>query len=41
MKPMIDASNNTDRVTCRRLAPMARSNASSRNRWATIIENVL
>ena len=28
-------------MTCRRLAPSARSSASSRVRWATMIENVL
>ena len=31
----------TEAVTCRRLAPIARSNAISRVRWATTIENVL
>ena len=46
--PMIDAtspssvaSTRTDPRTWRRLAPMARSRASSRVRWATRIENVL
>ncbi len=40
-KPSTTASNITERVTCRREAPIARSRASSRLRWATRIENVL
>ena len=39
--PSTTASNITDRVTCRREAPIARSSASSRLRWATRIEKVL
>ena len=35
------ASTSTERMTWRRLAPMARSRAISRVRWATMIENVL
>ena len=35
------ASSSTDRATWRRLAPIARSRASSRLRWATRIEKVL
>lgn len=35
------ASMSTDRMTCARLAPIARSRARSRVRWATTIENVL
>ena len=34
-------SASTERVTCFRLAPSARSRASSRSRWATMIVNVL
>ncbi len=34
-------STRTERSTCRRLAPMARSIAISRERWATMIEKVL
>jgi hypothetical protein len=36
-----NASARTEPSTCRRLAPMARSSAFSRDRWATMIENVL
>ncbi|UIJ35384.1 hypothetical protein LVQ62_03060 [Allobranchiibius sp. GilTou73] len=39
--PVNNASSSTDRRTCLRLAPTARSSASSRSRWATIIEKVL
>ena len=39
--PTTNASAATDRVTCLPEAPSARSNASSRDRWATMIENVL
>ena len=39
--PRTNASTITIRVTCRLLAPSARSSASSRLRWATRIENVL
>ena len=39
--PMIVASSITELRTCRRPAPIARSSASSRTRWAMIIENVL
>ena len=40
-RPMASASMRVAPSTCRRLAPMARSNAVSRLRWATMIENVL
>ena len=36
-----DASISTEPTTWRRRAPSARSSASSRVRWATMIENVL
>ncbi len=39
--PMIPASSSTERRTWVRLAPTARSSASSRSRCATIIANVL
>ncbi len=39
--PTANASTITDVSTCRRLAPSVRSRASSRVRWATMIENVL
>ena len=39
--PMISASRATAVTTCRREAPIARSSADSRVRWATRIENVL
>ena len=39
--PMTRDSPRTAAMTCRRLAPTARSRASSRSRWATMIENVL
>ena len=39
--PMARASTTTDRSTCRRVAPRARSSASSRERWATVIDSVL
>ena len=39
--PTTKASAATDLVTCLPDAPSARSNASSRDRWATMIENVL
>ena len=39
--PITNASTSTDPITCRRLAPTARSSAISRVRWATMIENVL
>ncbi len=40
-RPTMNASAITDNRTCRRLAPRARSRASSRVRWATRIEKVL
>ncbi len=40
-KPVNAASPSTDRRTCFRLAPRARSSASSRVRWATTIVKVL
>ena len=40
-RPTTPASSSTDRATWRRLAPIARSRASSRLRWATRIEKVL
>ena len=39
--PIASASTTTDRSTCRRVAPSARSSASSRERCATVIESVL
>ena len=39
--PVTNASTTTEVMTCPRLAPSARSNASSRVRCATMIENVL
>ena len=39
--PVTNASTTTEVMTCRRLAPIARSSASSRVRCATMIENVL
>ena len=41
MMPTTSASPSTAPRTCRRLAPSARSKASSRVRWATMIEKVL
>ena len=40
-RPTSSASAVTERVTCFPLAPSARSSASSRDRCATMIENVL
>ena len=40
-KPITSASPSTLRSTCRLVAPSVRSSASSRERWATVIENVL
>ena len=39
--PTTRASTNSDRVTCARLAPMARSSAFSRSRWAALMLNTL
>ena len=39
--PMVSASSSTESSTWRRVAPSVRSSASSRARWATVIENVL
>ena len=39
--PMIRDSPRTEAITWRRLPPTARSRASSRSRWATMIEKVL
>ncbi len=39
--PTARASRKIDPSTCPRPAPMARSRATSRVRWATMIENVL
>ena len=39
--PTATASSSTERRTCRRPAPIARSMARSRVRWAMTIENVL
>ena len=39
--PTTSASISTERLTCRPEAPIARSIAMSRVRWATVIENVL
>ena len=39
--PITSDSPSTEPTTCGRLAPTARSNANSRNRCATMIENVL
>ena len=41
MTPSISASKRTERLTCLRLAPSARSRPSSRVRWATSIWKVL
>ena len=41
MSPTATASTSIELMTCRRLAPIARSRAFSRCRWATRIENVL
>ena len=41
INPVTNASTTTEVMTCRRLAPIARSSASSRVRCATMIENVL
>ena len=40
-RPMVSASSSTELSTWRRVAPSVRSSASSRARWATVIENVL
>ena len=40
-KPTTSASPSTLASTWRRVAPSVRSSASSRERWATVIENVL
>ena len=39
--PIASASSPTDQSTCPRDAPIARSSADSRVRWAMMIENVL
>ncbi len=39
--PITSDSVSTDRSTWRRLAPSARSSASSRERWATVMDSVL
>ena len=39
--PITSDSVRTDRSTWRRLAPSARSSASSRERWATVMDRVL
>ena len=39
--PVNSASTMTERVTCLRFAPIARSSAVSFVRWATVIEKVL
>ncbi len=39
--PTTSASPRTVRSTCRRIAPIVRSMANSRMRWATVIEKVL
>ena len=39
--PITSASSSTERSTWRRLAPIVRSIANSRVRWATVIANVL
>ena len=41
MRPMIPASATWLANTCRRDAPMARSRASSRVRWVSVMVNVL
>ncbi len=41
MNPVTAASNRTVRVICRLLAPIARNSASSRPRWARMIQKVL
>jgi hypothetical protein len=38
--PITNASTSTERSTCRRVAPSVRSVASSRVRWAIVIESV-
>ena len=40
-RPIVSASSSTEVSTWRRVAPSVRSSASSRARWATVIENVL
>lgn len=40
-RPSSSASTSTDRLTCLRLPPTARSRPISRVRWATSIEKVL
>ena len=40
-RPITNASSNTERKTCRRVAPSVRRVASSRVRWAIVIESVL
>jgi hypothetical protein len=40
-RPITNASSTIERSTCRREAPMVRRSASSRARWATVIEKVL
>ncbi len=40
-RPVSTDSNTSERITCLRLAPIARSSAVSRVRWATVIEKVL
>ena len=39
--PTTAASTRTEVITCRRMAPSARNNASSRLRWVTTMLNVL
>ncbi len=39
--PVMKASMSTDTITCRRVAPRARRSASSRDRWAMRMVNVL
>ena len=39
--PIAVDSTSSARETCRRLAPMARSSAFSRRRWAAVMENTL
>ncbi len=41
MMPVMTASVRTDRLICLRLAPMARSRASSLVRWATTMPKML
>ena len=38
--PITNASTSTERSTCRRVAPSVRSVASSRVRWAIVIDSV-